>query len=257
MRALKFGYTIAATLLMTAAAHAADIARPVYKAAPVVAPMYNWSGFYIGGHAGWAWATSTVDGTTGTFDNAGPQTQTLKPDDWMWGGQIGFNWQAGNWVLGIEADLGELNPSANVTFFGPGSAGNDDIFSVSYGRYYTVTGRLGWAMDRALWYVKGGYVNAKISQTAGDTDGGAIDPTDFVSVSKNRGGWTLGGGLEYGLTPNWSVKAEYLYMDFSNVSVTNLDAGNETYTFNDKVHTLKVGVNYRFDWGKAPVMAKY
>ena len=112
-------------------------------------------------------------------------------------------------------------------------------------------------MDRALWYVKGGYVNAKISQTAGDTDGGNLDPTDSVGISKNRGGWTLGGGLEYGLTPNWSVKVEYLYMDFSNASIGNLDGSNETYTFKDSVQTVKFGLNYRFDWGKAPVMAKY
>lgn len=252
----------AAALLIPAAATAADL-RPVYKAPVVVAPpVYNWTGFYLGGHVGWAKSHSDVEGSPdGSFDNTGPQFQALRPDGWFGGGQIGFNWQTGNWVLGVEADLGKLGLDDSVTFFGPGSAGLDDVYSVEFGRYYTITGRLGVAFDRVLWYAKGGYVNAKITTSAGDTDGGAIDPTDFVSVTKNRGGWTLGGGVEWAFYGNWSVKAEYLYMKFEDLTVSNLDAGTvapfETFTFNDKLQTIKVGVNYKFDWGKTPVMAKY
>ena len=244
-----------AAVLVGASAQAADIA-PVYKAPPVAAPAYyNWTGFYLGGHVGGAFATSTVDGSAGTFDDTGPQSQTLKPQNWFGGGQIGFNWQVGNVVLGVEADLGRLNLVDGVQFAGPGSDRNDDIFKTDYGRYYTVTGRLGWAVDRVLVYGKGGYVNVKIAQEAGDMDGNTNDPTDYVAVSKNRGGWTLGGGLEWAFYANWSIKAEYLYMKLQDVSVTNLD--QESYTFNDKIQTFKIGLNYKFDWSKAPVMAKY
>jgi outer membrane immunogenic protein len=247
-------------LLLATSAQAADMARPVYKAAPVMAPVvYNWSGFYIGGHVGWAGSTDRVNGNDGTFDNLGAQSFTLKPNDWMAGGQIGFNWQASNWVLGVEADLGKFGLSKSAFFTGPGAAVPlDDFFSVKYDTYYTVTGRIGYAFDRALWYAKGGYVNSKITTVAGDFDAGVIDPTDSVTVSKRRGGWTIGGGLEYGLTENWSIKGEYLYMKFDNVSVQNLDGlPAQIYTFDDKVHTVKFGINYRFGYGKTPVMAKY
>lgn len=242
----------ALALLVSASSQAADL-RPVYKA-PVAAPppAYSWTGFYVGGHVGWADSDASINWTGRAFDSNPPLSVDLGSDGWFGGGQVGYNWQVSNWVLGIEADLGKMSLGKDLQFFGPRG---DDNASADFGRYYTVTGRLGWAYDRALFYAKGGYVNARVSYQAGDTDGGNIDPSDFVSTTKNLGGWTIGGGLEYAFAPNWTVKLEYLYMDLKDVSLTNIDG--DTFTFSNTVQTVKGGINYKFDWGKAPVMAKY
>ena len=83
-----------------------------------------------------------------------------------------------------------------------------------------------------------------------------IDPRDLTQITGNRYGWTVGGGVEHQLAANWSWKIEYLYMDFSTPSSTNLDL--DTYNHRNTLHTAKIGINYRFgDFGKGPVVAGY
>ncbi|MBN9006940.1 MAG: porin family protein [Rhizobiales bacterium] len=206
----------------TAPTLAADLAaRPYTKAPPyVAAPIYNWTGFYIGGHVG---------GAFGGSDNAlAPGFSSGNDGRFMGGGQIGYDYQfAPNWVMGLEANYSFLDTSSSFSNRGLGS----------------VTGRLGYTWGPALLYVKGGYgwADSRFSNGFGGNGG--------------RDGYTVGGGLEYMFTQNWSGKIEYQYYNFGDVNV--FDAlGAPIGSFRNDQHTIKAGLNYRFNWG-GPVVARY
>ena len=208
----------------TAPALAADLAARPYTKAPayVPAPVYNWTGLYIGGHVGGAFG--------GDNNILAPGFNGGNNDGVFMGGvQIGYDNQfAPNWVLGLEANYSFLDTGSDFANRGLGS----------------VTGRLGYTWGPALLYVKGGYGWADSRFSNGFAgDGG-------------RDGYTVGGGLEYLFTQNWSGKVEYQYYDFGDVDVFN-PAGAYIGTFRNDQHTIKVGLNYRFGWGAPPVVAKY
>ncbi len=200
---------------------AADMAPRSYTKAPayVAAPIYNWTGFYIGGHVGGGFPGSNnlVGGSNdGTF---------------MGGVQAGYDMQfSPNWVAGLEANYSFLDTGSNFANRGLGS----------------VTGRLGYTWGPSLLYVKGGYAWADSRFTNGFSgDGG-------------RDGYTVGGGLEYMFTQNWSGKIEYQYYDFGNVTPLLNNVAVAGFT-NDE-HTVKAGLNYRFNlgnFGNGLVPAKY
>ena len=232
---------------------AADMRAPVAKApAAAVAPSFSWTGPYWGAHCGWAWGRSSTSSSDGGFDNTPPQI-TLSPDDsgWTCGGQAGYNWHAGGWVYALEGDLGYLRLRGEEFVVLPG----DTIFATSkFGWYGTLTGRIGPAWDRSLLYLKGGAAVARIRNTAGDL-GDALDLTDS---NKTTWGWAVGVGYEQAFQPNWTWKIEYLYMDFGKTTSGNQDG--DTYEHRNKVHTVKLGLNYRFATGTylaAPVVTKY
>lgn len=230
MRRFTLALAAATVALGVTAASAADLGqRPVYKAQPAPVAIYNWSGFYIGGHAGYAW------GREGITDNITGVTAATDPSGFLAGAQVGYNWQVGQWVFGIEGDWSWTNADGSAAI--PGA-----IVTSEHNWYSTLTGRVGYAVDNTLWYVKGGAAWAE---------------TDFsiagIGVSETRNGWTIGGGLEYGFTPNWSAKLEYNYLDFGKDSIA-APIGVQADT---QVHLFKAGLNYRFDWGKAPVVARY
>ena len=234
-RLLLSAAALAATALP---AMAADIPARTYTKAPVyTAPalIYNWTGFYIGGHLGGAFGdNNSLLGSNGRF---------------MGGVQAGFDYQfAPNWVAGIEAQYSWLNSNTTgVTF--PGAvlitSKNDQIGSVA--------GRFGYTWGPALLYAKGGYAwrdNPNIGVTVAGV------PAAFATTGKNKDGWTVGAGLEYMFAPNWSAKAEYQYYNFGNTTFTAGPAPIVGSRFRDDDHTVKVGVNYRFGWG-GPVASKY
>jgi outer membrane immunogenic protein len=230
MRRFTLALAAATVALGVTAASAADLGqRPVYKAQPAPVAIYNWSGFYIGGHAGYAWGREEIT------DNITGVTNATDPSGFLAGAQVGYNWQVGQWVFGIEGDWSWTNADGSAAI--PGA-----IVTSEHNWYSTLTGRVGYAVDNTLWYVKGGAAWAE---------------TDFsiagIGVSETRNGWTIGGGLEYGLTPNWSAKLEYNYLDFGKDSIA-APIGIQADT---QVHLFKAGLNYRFDWGKGPVVARY
>jgi outer membrane immunogenic protein len=224
-------------------ASAADLAvkAPVMKAPPVVVAAYNWTGFYIGAHVGGAWGNKdwvALDvGPLGSHD----------VDGFLGGGQVGFNWQApgSNWVLGAEADFSwaDLDGSFVDTIFD----GNNATKVKWLG---TVTGRLGYAWDRALLYVKGGGAWVRDEFTISDNTG------FFAQTSNTKWGWTVGVGLEYGFTPNWSAKIEYNYLDFGNERLAFFPnfGGPFDRDVDQQIHVVKGGINYRFG---GPVIARY
>jgi outer membrane immunogenic protein len=218
---------------MSAPSFAADLAaRPYTKApAPFMSPATNWSGFYIGAMGGYGWSdhvSASVPGVGGVTFN----TDELKGG--FGGGTLGYNWQMGSWVLGVEADAAWSDLKYSQSAFGVTLADKIQSFG-------SVTGRIGYVpTNSVLVYFKGGYAWAdnQISAT------GLGAP---FAESRFHSGWTAGGGLEWMFAPAWSAKAEYMYADFSKerygaaIVPPGVDLGAS-------IHTVKVGVNYHFGW---------
>jgi len=242
----KFLLGAAAVLSLASPAFAADL-RPIGKAPTATA--YNWTGLYLGGHCGGAWGHTKTTGDDDAFDEAGVETYKLRPSGLACGGQVGFNVQSGGWLWGIEGDVGYLGLKKSITQI----ASPDNFVEVKYGAYGTATARIGLVFDRTLLYGKGGAAFARIRNTATDLDSGLVDATDFSEINKTQIGWAAGAGVEYGLSPSWSVKLEYLYLDFGRDSIANQDG--DVFTHRNSVHTAKAGLNWRF--GGGPVTARY
>jgi outer membrane immunogenic protein len=232
---------------------AADLPARTYTKAPaMVAAAYNWTGFYIGGHVGWGWEQNTwSEDASGTLGGPpGLQDADFAGNGVLGGGQIGFNYQVQNWVFGIQADASAsgIKGSNSVCFpqFGVGF----NTCSTKLESMETVTARVGFAADRALFYVKGGAAWAKHSY-----DNPATGLPTAVS-SDVRNGWTAGAGIEYAFAGPWSVLAEYDYLDFGtrDLAFSTANVFNFSENVRDTVHILKVGVNYRFG---GPLVAKY
>jgi len=247
---LLLGTTI--SLAMVGVAAAADLppAPPPAPAPYVKAPpplVWSWSGLYVGVNGGGAWARDIVSPTVadgGTF----PRTNTLTKNGALYGGTIGLNFQTGPVVFGVESDLGGM--SIGTSAADPlGGTENDFLNSGFYG---DVTGRFGFAFDRALVYAKGGYAffNGHASTTTGIA-GFTVGETGAFN------GWTAGGGIEYKIMPAWSFKAEYLHFDFGSKTATLTGgAGVFGYTNALTVDTVKVGLNYMFNWS-GPLSSRY
>jgi outer membrane immunogenic protein len=235
-------------LVIGAPALAADL--PLKAPPAPVAIAYDWTGFYFGGHVGGAWGNKTwLEDATGSGTGLGPAAAGLvdaKYDvsGFLGGGQVGFNYQTGRIVWGIEADLSGASITggggACFTAVGPGNTCSSKTDWLG-----TVTGRLGYAFDRTLVYVKGGYAAAHDKYSNPFTFPG-ISSVD--TATETRSGWTAGVGLEYALSGPWSVKAEYDYMGFGTRDLTFTDPLGGGYTENIRqyINEIKVGINYRF-----------
>jgi outer membrane immunogenic protein len=215
------------------------------KDEPVIVPRYpfSWTGFYIGGNLGYGWGSSSTIGQAGAPFN-GNDGFTVNPSGWLGGLQAGYNWQIDNLVFGLEGDLGSIgadDSQSSATAF----------TKAEYGTYGTLTARLGFVDERWLFYLKGGAAFANIENTAGAIAGGVVDPTDLTRSDETRGGWTIGSGAEFAFQPNWSMKIEYLYMDFGGDTSRNADG--DTFRHENDIHTIKVGVNYRFQRFEPPL----
>lgn len=234
----RFLLGAAVMVAFAAPGFAADMgARPYTKAPAYTAPqvVYNWTGFYIGGHLGGAFAgDNSLLGNDARF---------------LGGVQGGFDYQfAGNWVVGAEAQYSWLANNNNGVLF-PGGT----LVTSNNNQLGSVTGRLGYAWGPALLYAKGGYAwrdNADLSVI------NAGLPAAFTTAGNRKDGYTVGAGLEYMFTPNWSAKAEYQYYNFGNTTFTTGPADVLGARFRNDEHTVKAGLNYRFGWG-GPVVAKY
>lgn len=237
-------------VLRAMTANAADMPRRI-PASEVIQPGFSWTGFYLGTHTGVAVGKTTTSNNApyGGFDSGVPLSYELNPVNIFGGGQFGYNWQFGVYVIGAEADIGYLGVR-QTAYPAP-----DDYVAVKYGWYGTATGRLGLAYDRLLAYVKGGAAVASITNSAGGLTGGVIDPSDYSETKKTRWGWTVGTGFELAFAPSWSLKSEYMFMDFGKRNSTNLDG--DVFTHKNQVHTWKVGLNYRWGGSAPVVVARY
>ena len=244
MKKLMSSALVGAAMVFAGAADAADIARPVYKAVPVV-PAYNWTGFYVGGNIGYGFgdANATAFGL-----GASSQIEGL-----FAGGQLGYNWQSAGspWVFGIEVD----SQWADVKTAGSGTSAFSRFAISSLDYFGTARARVGYAWDRVMVYGTGGLAwgtNEITFPLAGAPFAAGL------SQSNTHIGLTLGAGVEVGTFENWSVKVEYLYLKLDNENYfANTTRAGLGFDADLNVHTIKVGLNYRFGYGKAPVVAKY
>ena len=244
----RLGIALLALTLPAGAAAAADLPTkaPIYKA-PVVAPLYSWTGLYVGVNVGGSWGSQ--DGTLVVGGVA--QDSTTHPDGVIGGGQIGYNWQFNQWVLGLEADFQGSSQKGDGSFFIPGGGAllvippTNISFSDRLEWFGTVRGRLGvtgWAGDRWLAYITGGWAFGH--GTVSGTSSGAI--TTAISGSHDYSGWTVGGGVEWAFYNNWSAKLEYLYIDFGDGPTTALTPTTSFVTGKMTDNIVRVGLNYKF-----------
>jgi outer membrane immunogenic protein len=229
----------------TQASFAADMRAPVAKApAAVVAAPFSWTGSYLGLHLGADSGRATSSSADSGFDGE-PDTHTARDNSVFGGVQAGYNWQSGNYVAGVEAEIGHFGAKGSVI------EATDHYVDFRYGWYGTLTARFGYAWDRSLLYLKAGGAIANIRNTAADIDNGEFDPSAFTRIEGTRGGWSAGAGWEQAFAPNWSMKLEYLYLDLG--KRTSSDISGATYTHRNHVHSVKFGLNYRFATDKYPV----
>lgn len=247
-----------AVLGMAAPASAADLAaRPYTKAppAPVAAPIYDWSGFYIGANGGWASAHNCWDVTPigGVFFADGCANRS----GGVFGGQLGYRWQAGQFVFGLEGqgDWASIRGS-HVSLLDPTITEKSKVDSLGL-----FTAQIGYAWNNALLYLKGG----------GAVTGNRFDLIStatgigLASADTTRWGGTVGVGFEYGFTPNWSVGVEYdhLFMGHAdNTFIVGIPAGSAfvgaTNRISEDIDMVTVRFNYRFGgFGSPPVAARY
>jgi len=249
---------LAASILAASAmsASAADLAARPYTKAPAPAVVaYDWSGFYIGLHAGYASSDPRFDFVTAGHYNLVPGNSFgFGADGFMGGGHAGYNWQRSNFVFGLEGSVSytDLRGNAISPFF-PAS----DTFHTKQEWIATVTPRLGVTSGAWLFYVKGGVAFTELRTRIQDT-------FDYNERNETKTGWTVGGGVEWMVSPNWIVGVEGNYYDFGNCCggltfnralATNAVLGsssNHSTRFDD--WSVLGRVSYKFG---SPVVAKY
>jgi outer membrane immunogenic protein len=213
------------SLIFAGSSYAADMSIP-YKAAS----LFNWSGCYVGAQGGYARnkPEMSVVGTPFVLGDTGNATV---------GGTLGCNWQSSNFVFGVEAD-GSWLDHKSVT--GPVAVGIGTA-TESLRWESTLRGRLGWAADRTLFYVTGGWalVGANTSQFA---------PLIVTTASSNAtlDGAVYGGGIEHMVSPNWSVKFEYLHVNAKGTASYTTGGFNPTLNAKAEQDIVRIGLNYRF-----------
>jgi outer membrane immunogenic protein len=246
--------TVALSALATVAS-AADLA-PRYAKTPMMAsPVYSWTGFYLGLNAGAASTNPSLSAVANGIDYVDEHTffaPASRNTGFIGGGQVGYNYQSGTAVLGVEADAAWLDSKSSVSTIADPfyHSGGTATFSESLDWVATLRGRAGIAAAPSLLlYVTGGLaaggVNVKYSNAAGDY--GAL--TNTVSNKNTKFGWAAGFGAEYALGGNWSVKGEYLRisLDDAKVSTVNLDSGLQgSVLVSQDIDVIRAGINYKF-----------
>jgi len=231
-------------ILGTESSFAADMAMPL-KTPMVAAPVpFSWTGFYIGGNIGAGWGTvePTVLANPAIPLAANLTLGTVSPSGFVGGGQVGFNWQTGWVVWGVEGDFdGAGIKGTTQCFVGATCSSNTNWLA-------TVSGRVGGVvLDRILAYVKGGGAWENTNYSGTDVLGLVAFPGATVSTTTTRAGWLLGMGVEYAFTNNWTGFVEYDYMDFGSSNVNFTFAGQVFgSSITDKLSEVKAGVNYKF-----------
>ena len=264
MKSSFLAIAVAVASVSALPAFAADLpyrkGPPVYTPPPP--PIFTWTGFYVGANAGGIFTNSSRASATGDAAIVGPGiaagtipgSYRTNDSGFIGGGQIGYNYQMGAFVAGLEADFQGSTLSKTATSLGTGSTGT---LKSSLDWLGTARGRLGYVVfDRFLVYGTGGlaYGQTELNHSLTDTTaGGTLFGGNTLSGSKTttRAGWTLGAGGEYAITQNWSVKVEYLYYDLgkSHVLATNAAAvpgAASSVREDEKGSIIRAGVNYKF-----------
>jgi outer membrane immunogenic protein len=267
--------TLLAAVFSLGIAQAASAADMPTKApmAPMVAPapVYNWSGFYVGGNAGWVGSANRSVGLAGTDTDGGgfgaeladgstPSSFGTRFSGFLGGAQVGYNWQMGTWLAGLEADIAWASAktsTSQVNLPQPPFPGRQTITTtVSNKLDYlgTFRGRLGVLVSNPfLLYVTGGLAYGETEVGFSSVCPGCVPARNLATTnSPTRAGWTLGAGGEWMFAQRWSAKAEYLYYDLGTNSTAPLVyvyAGNTSSVVasaRETGHVVRGGINYHF-----------
>ena len=245
-----------------AAAQAADMGVPSRSYYPPLPPaIYDWTGIYVGGHIGGGMLVDSVsqNGISPNGFNLA-NTGNVRPAGVIGGGQVGANYEFVPWVVGVEASWTDSAISGSTLIgctgdcaLGPGPGAlliASERFTSQAQWFAAVTGRIGYAANDWLFYAKGGgaWINVRYTEDLLIAGGGVTGATQVLT--DNRTGFTVGAGIELGLVENLSAKIEYDFYDF----------GTKNYNFNfitpvsvnSNLHTIIVGLNYRFNWSGGP-----
>jgi outer membrane immunogenic protein len=260
MRFLKSAFVASVACAVAAPAMAADLpARPVYKAPePVAAAVYSWTGFYVGGNLGGKWGRFDQRISTGT----GAVLGFVGDSDasFLGGGQVGYMWQAGALVFGVEGDIDATRLRNTFTAVAPVPApfAAGDTLAVKNDWQASARGRLGFAWDRVLIYGTGGGAWGNL-KAAGTFPAVGLIPGTIVTRDRTVFGWTVGGGLDYGIAPGWSLGAEYRFTRFENnnngtafgLLTTTAAGGTTPLTLASRLdtHEVTARLNYHFNMG--------
>jgi len=231
------------SLAATGGALAADLPQPAplpqapAAYVPTVAPVYNWGGIYLGINGGWGWGqTSWTTGTNAAATFGTPLSWNTSSNGGVVGGTVGANFQWDALVLGVEGDwdYSAINTGTSSTICngtGACQTGNNWLA--------TFRGRVGWAVDRVLFYATGGGAFANVQTTF-----------NGIQNTRSQAGWTAGAGVEWAFADNWTARAEYLYVDLGNYNGTCTTAacgpGGLPFSASLKENLLRAGVDFKF-----------
>lgn len=269
---------IGALALLSAPAFSADLPARTYTKAPMIAPAYNWTGWYVGANVGYGWGRSQTETFLDPTSSWAVEPQAFRdsfvtmsnarfyPRGVVGGIQAGYNLQSGSWLLGVEADFNGSDVNRTIAYSGlqPGSVITRSFTqSTRLDWFATFRPRVGYVFDRTLWYVTGGLA-------VGELEGSwqLLSDNGYAKAGSGRDtrlGWTAGAGVEHAFASNWSLKLEYLYTDLDNVSYASVYLPGSTFAppganYREQIsqdlrfHTMRVGLNYKFG---APSVAKY
>jgi outer membrane immunogenic protein len=259
------------TIALVGLANAVAAADLPSRAAPprAATPAFTWTGFYVGAHAGYLWSDSRMELSdvgvlvlpTDVAQGTLPRSLSVNHEAVHGGVQAGYNMQFGMFVAGVEADISWTDAEAHERysrpdqFLFPGAITNTEVKS-ELEWLGTVRGRLGLAIDRALVYVTGGAAFGEVTNTFSiniPTAPPPLGPYFSPKWAKNgtEWGWTIGAGVEYALTNNVSIKAEYLYYDLGDQTIRGTDGPNFgqefiDYKFKNDGNLVRAGLNFRY-----------
>jgi outer membrane immunogenic protein len=270
--------TLALIFVATGAVSATAADLPVKAPPPVVVPAISWTGIYVGANIGYAWSDSHWLTNHASTPGVGPcatgafiipcDPVDSKTSGFAGGGQLGARFQTGAWVFGVEGTwtgtkLNDTTLSAALAAIG---LANTLSYDTNIRDIYTATGQVGYAWDRTLLYVKGGYAGGRLDLNSTNLPA----PVAIAPVRLTANGWTIGAGFEYSVTQNLSVGAEYNHVRLNAGDVATCTTGIVTtfscpappnplrYTdIRTDIDQVLVRMNYRFSWLTGPVVAKY
>ena len=254
----KLLMTTVALVALSGTAFAADLpsrrAPPVYVPPPAI-PVFTWTGLYVGGQIGYEFGSSNAYASNPVF--GGLASTSGSPKGIIGGAHVGYNYGLPGFgysgttgVIGIEGDVDGANYKSTYALGGFSNSTSQPIQG-------SVRGRLGIAVDRALFYGTGGVAFGDLKNTYLNPFNGLSD-----SSSHTRVGYTVGAGVEYAITNNWSLRAEYRYTDFGHFTdnLANSSAGGVNVRHHEKDNRVQVGFSYKFDTFSpiaSPVVARY
>ena len=261
------GWALASIISISSIGGAMAADMPM-KAPPLpVEPVYNWTGFYIGGNVGGGWDDiKTLELAPGTAAfPTGTVFPTARGSGWLGGVQAGYNWQAApNFLVGLEGEFSwaDITDTSNSVSTVPRFLGLTSTTHTKLKDFALGTARLGYVSSNWLFYGKAGVAWGETTSNGFSTlaDG---TPDGTYNRFASRAGWVVGAGVEWGFASNWSARIEYDHIFFDSRTIQSNDLSTAGVLTNSyissgvNVDIVRAGLNYRFNWGAAPLLAKY